>query len=167
MVSIPYAPDVVPIATAAAVAAVGYLISHLIARWLRQRGTPPAGVRGVRVAISLIGFLAAAGILFVAFGPITAVSGLTFSAILGVVVALALQTTIANVLAGFILLRNRLLRLNDRIQISGVSGQVVQLGIVTTWLRLEDGSLASVSNSTMLSGPLINRSAAVRLEGEY
>jgi small-conductance mechanosensitive channel len=158
---------IVPTATAAAVAVGGYLLSLEVAGWLTRRGTPATGVRTVRVAISLLSLLAAAAVLFVALGPITAVSGLTFSAIIGLAVTLALQTTIANVIAGFILLRDRLLRLNDSIQISGVRGQVVQLGLVTTWLRLEDGSIASVSNSALLNGPLINRSAGERLKGEY
>ena len=162
-----YLPTVVPLVAAAAVAVGGYLLSHRAAEWLRLRGSPPPSVRGVRVTISLIAFAVAAAILFLAFGRIGAVSGLTFSALIGLAVTLALQTTIGNVIAGFILLRSRLLRLNDNVRIGGVSGRVVQVGLVTTWLLLEDGSLASVSNSTLLSGPLQNRSAGDRLRGEY
>ena len=106
-------------------------------------------------------------IVYGVFGSVSTVSGLTFSAILTLAATLALQTTIGNVIAGFILLRNRVLRIDDRIAIGGVSGRVVQLGLVTVWLRLEDGSLVSVSNSNLLSGPLVNRSAGDRLQGEF
>ena len=51
----------------------------------------------------------AAATLFIALGPLTVLSGLTLSAIIGLVVALALQTTIANLIAGAILLQDRLL----------------------------------------------------------
>jgi small-conductance mechanosensitive channel len=145
----------------------GYVLSRAAASWLRGRGAPPPTVRGVRIVVALSGLAVAAVAVFAVFGPINAVSGLTFSAVIGLAVTLALQTTLGNVIAGYILLRDRLLRLNDDIQVSGVRGRVVQLGLVTTWLRLDDGTLASVSNSTLLSGPLINRTAGERLRGEY
>jgi small-conductance mechanosensitive channel len=162
-----YLPAIEPAVVAAIIAIGGYLLSSSVARWLRQRGAPPPAVRGARVAISLIGLLLAAAVLFVAFGPLNVAGGLTLSAVVGLAATLALQTTIGNVIAGFILLRDRVLRLNDEIQIGGVHGTVVRLGLVTTWLRLEDGSLASVSNSNLLSGPLVNNSASGRLKGEY
>jgi small-conductance mechanosensitive channel len=151
----------------AAVAIGGYLLSRTAAERLRAHGAPPHAVRGVRIAITLVTLAIAALTLFAAFGPLPALSGLTLSAVLGIAATLALQTTIGNVIAGFILLHDRVLRLDDVVQISGVSGKVVQLGLVTTWLRMEDGSLATVSNSTLLSGPLLNRSASERLRGEY
>jgi small-conductance mechanosensitive channel len=162
-----YLPTIVPIVSAVVVAVGSYALSDIVAGWFRRRGATPPSVRWARVSISLLGLLLAGAILFVAFGPLTVVGGLTFSAVVGLGVTLALQTTIGNVIAGIILLRDRVLRLNDRILIGGVSGTVVRLGLVTTWLRLEDGSLASVSNSTLLGGPLVNRSVGDRLKGEY
>lgn len=162
-----YLPDIGPLVTAAALAVGGYLLSGRAAAWLRHRGAPPAAVRWARLAVSLTGLLLAAAVVFVVFGPLTVAGGLTLSAVVGLAATLALQTTIANVIAGFILLRNRVLRLNDRIQIGGISGTVVRLGLVTTWLRVDDGSLASVSNSNLLSGPLVNHSTGDRLKGEY
>jgi small-conductance mechanosensitive channel len=162
-----YLPTVIPIVAALVLVVGGYLLSDAFARWLRQRGAPPTAVRWARLAVSLVGVLLGVAVLFVAFGPLSPTSGLTLSAIVGLAATLALQTIIANVIAGFILLRNRVLRLNDRVLFSGVNGTVVRLGLVTTWLRLDDGSLASVSNSNLLSGPLVNQSTVDRLKGEY
>lgn len=145
----------------------GYAVGRAASARFRARGAPPHEVRAVRIAASVISSLLAVGLLFAAFGPFSVVSGLTVSAVAGLGVTLALQTTLSNIVAGFLLLRSRVLRLNDGIVISGVQGKVVQIGLVTTWLRLEDGALASVSNSTLLSGPMINRSAGERLQGEY
>lgn len=155
------------LALAAIVLVGGYLLSRTAAARSRERGAPPHEVRAIRIATTVVASLLVVGILFVAFGPFSELSGLTVSALAGLLVTFALQTTLANVIAGFILLRSKVLRLNDGIQISGVQGKVVQIGLVTTWLRLEDGALASVSNSTLLSGPMINRSAGERLKGEY
>jgi len=162
-----YLPTIIPLVAAVILAVGGYLFAGGAARWLRHRGAPPTAVRWARFAISLMGIVLAGAVLFVAFGPLTVTSGLTFSAVVGLAATLALQTTIGNVFAGVILLRDRVLRLNDIIQIGGITGQVVRLGLVTTWLRLDDGSLASVSNSNLLTGPLVNRSTAERLKGEY
>jgi small-conductance mechanosensitive channel len=151
----------------AVLAVGGYFLSRSSTQWLLHRGAPPHTVRGARLAITGITAALVAAVLFVALGPLPSASGVTVSAVVGLAVTLALQTTIGNVIAGFILLNDRLLRLGDSIQVSGVAGKVVQLGLVTTWLRLADGTVASVSNSTLLSGPLVNRSAADRLKGEF
>jgi small conductance mechanosensitive channel len=145
----------------------GYLLSRSVVEHLRRAGAPPHAVRGAKVAISAVAFALAAAIILLSLGSINTVSGLTFSAIVGLAGTLALQTTLQNMIAGFVLLRNRMLRLGDIIVISGITGMVVQVGLLTVWLRLEDGSVAFVSNSTLLSGPLLNRSAGNRLQGEY
>jgi small-conductance mechanosensitive channel len=149
-----YLPTIVPIVVAIVFGVGGYVLSSATAGWLRHRGAPPPAVRWARFTVSLVGLLIAAAVLFVAFGPLTVASGLTLSAIVGLAATLALQTTIGNVIAGFILLRDRILRLNDRISIGGVTGTVVRLGLVTTWIRL-------------VSGPLVNKSAMDRMKGEY
>jgi small conductance mechanosensitive channel len=151
----------------AIVAIGGYVLSLKASGWMRQHGALPLGVRTARIVISVIAVVLVAAILFISFGPISVVSGVTFSAIVGLAATLALQTTISNLIGGFILLRNRVLRVNDNIQISGTKGKVIRIGLITTWLCQEDGALVSVSNSTLLSGPLVNLSASDRLKGEY
>ncbi len=160
-------PIIVPVALAAVLLVGSYVLSSRVSRWLKARGAPPAAARGATFVISLTGVLLAGAVLFVAFGPLTVTVGLTLSAVVGLAATLALQTTIGNVIAGFILLRDRMLRQGDEIQIGGVRGTVVRFGLVTTWIRAEDGSLALTSNSNLLSGPLVNRSAANRLKGDY
>ncbi|MGP8072404.1 MAG: mechanosensitive ion channel domain-containing protein [Thermoplasmata archaeon] len=167
MTGLSYLPTLIPVLVAAGVAVGGYLLSEWVAVGIRRHGAMPYQVRWARLIISLLGVVAAGLILFAAYGSLSLVSGLTFSAILTLAATLALQTTIGNVIAGFILLRDRVLRMDDRIQISGIQGTVVRIGIVTVWVRLDNGSLASVSNSTLLGGPLVNQSAAVRLKGEF
>jgi small-conductance mechanosensitive channel len=162
-----YLPTIVPIAVALVFALGGYYVSHQAARWLRHRQSPPSSIRWARFSVATVGLLLAGATLFVAFGPLTIAGGLTLSAIVALVVSLAISTVIGNVLSGLILIRDRVLRLGDHIKVGGVEGSVVQLGLVTVWLRLDDGSLATISNSNLLSGPMVNRSAQDRLKGEY
>lgn len=162
-----YLPTILPLVAAAVLAVGGYFLSSAAAGWIRRRGALPAAVRWIRFSVSIIGLLLAGAVLFVAYGPLTVAYGLTFSAILGLAATLALQTLIGNVIAGFLLLRDRVLRLDDRIQMGGVTGTVARIGLVTTWIRLDDGSLATVSNSNLLSGPSVNKTAGDRLKGEF
>ena len=161
------APAIEAVIAVAVTLTAGYVLARAAATRLRDRGAPPASVRGARVGITVVAVAIAAVTSLSLVGPISLISGLTFSALIGLAATLALQTTLANIIAGFILLQERMLRVNDTITVSGITGRVVQIGLVTVWLRLDDGSVASVSNANLLSGPLINRSAKDRLKGEY
>lgn len=170
----PRAPTVIPYqnyieaaVVGGVIVAIGVTASSSAAARLLRRGATPVSVRGVRVTITLLSLLIAAVAMFILIGPFSLVSGLTLSAIVGLAATLALQTTLGNIIAGFMLLQDRMLRMNDTITIGSVTGRVVRIGIVTVWLRTEDDDLAGVSNSTLLAGPMINRSAKGRLKGEY
>ena len=147
------------------------IVGPLITKWVGDRekrlGGTPAKVRGLRVLITVI-WVAVVGFgLFLTVGTISFLSTLTFSAIAGIGVTLALTTTLQNLVAGLILLQERSLRVGDLVQFSGTKGKVVAFGLVTTVIKLDDGTLAFVSNSNLLSGPLINFTAGKRLSGEY
>jgi len=163
----PYLPEIEVAAAAGVIMIVGLLGARSAAARLLNRGATPQSIRGVRIGITLVALAISGAAAFILIGPEGLGLGLTFSALIGLAATLALQTTLGNIIAGFILLQGRMLRMNDTITLSGVTGRVVQIGLVTVWLRLDDGSVASMSNSALLSGPMINRSAKDRLRGEY
>ena len=150
---------------------VPVVVGPFLARWAGNRakrtGATPAKVRGIEILITVAWVAIAAVGVSVTLGPISFLSTLTFSAIAGIAITLALQTTLQNLVSGIILLQHRFLRVGDLVQFSGMKGKVVGFGLVTTVIKLDDGSLAFVSNSNLLSGPLINFTAAKRLAGEY
>jgi small-conductance mechanosensitive channel len=152
---------------AAIVLLLGAILTRTATSRLLLRGATPQSVRTVRGTVTTIAAIIAAAAVFILIGPISLVSGLTFSAIVGLAITLALQTTLGNIIAGFILLQDRTIRMDDTITIGSVTGRVVRIGLVTVWVRIDDGSLATMSNSTLLAGPMINRSARDRLKGEY
>jgi small-conductance mechanosensitive channel len=164
---LPYLTEIYAAIAVGVLLVAGVFTSRWAADRLRRRGAPPTSVRGARWGIIGVSLALAAAAAFILLGPTGLIPGLTVSAIFGLAITLALQTTLANILAGFILLQDRMLRLNDVITISGITGRVVQIGLVTVWLRLDDGNVASMSNSTLLGGPMVNRSAGDRLKGEY
>jgi small-conductance mechanosensitive channel len=146
---------------------LGFAVTEWVCTALKKRHSTPLVVRGTRILLTLIWIAIVVGGLSVVIGPFSILSTLTFSAIAGVAVTLALQTTLQNILAGFLLARHGFLKPGDRIRFSGISGTVASIGLVTVVVRLESGELASMSNSNLLSGPLINVTATARLAGEY
>ena len=148
-------------------AVAGFLLTKWAGDAAKRRGWDPPRVRGIRILLTVLSVAAVAIGASVTFGSIGLLSTLTVSAIAGIGVTLALQTTLQNIVAGYILLHRRFLRLGDQVVIGGIEGQVVSVDLITTVVKVADGSLAFVSNSNMLGGPLVNRTAAKRLAGEY
>ncbi len=148
-------------------AVAGILLSEWAGNFAKKHGWPPLRVRSLRVVITVVWV----GIVIVGIAATVSsysfLSALTVSAVAGIAVTLALQTTLQNIIAGFILIRRHFLRLGDSVQFSGVKGTIVSMGMIDVVIRTDTGALAMVSNANLLSGPLINFTATTRLAGEY
>ncbi len=148
-------------------AAVGIYLSGWAGNFAKRKGSSPLVVRTLRVVISVVWIAIVIAETASILGTFSFLSALTVSAVAGIAITLALQTTLQNILSGFILIRGRFLHIGDTVQFSGVKGTVVSIGLVEVVVRTDTGALALMSNSNLLSGPLINFTAAQRLAGEY
>ena len=90
-------------------------------------------------------------------------AALTISGIAGLTISLALQSTIQNIISGFLLFSDGAIRVDDEISCGGIKGKVVRMALRNTWIRTDDGKIAIIGNSTLTSGPLTNHSATERL----
>jgi len=110
-------------------------------------------VRLSRLVVMVIGL----AILLSHFG----VSIIGFAAVLGVgglAISLAAQDTIADAIAGFIILVDRPFRMGDRIEIQevGTWGDVMEIGLRTTRIRTLDNRMVIVPNSIIGQNQVIN-----------
>ena len=78
----------------------------------------------------------------------------------GLAISLAAQDTIADAIAGFIILIDQPFRVGDRIEIEkvGTWGDVVEIGLRTTRIRTRDNRMVIVPNSIIGSNEVINYS---------
>ncbi len=78
----------------------------------------------------------------------------------GLAISLAARDTIADAIAGFIILVDRPFRIGDRIEIQGVDtwGDVADIGLRTTRIRTRDNRMVIVPNSIIGSNRVINYS---------
>ena len=140
------------------------LVIRLITREAKRSGAQPGLIRTVREVLSIVWFaLATTAVLSIA-GVASEFSFLTLSGIVGLAVSLALQSTLSNVISGVLLLSDGVLRLNDKVEYSGVKGVVVKIGLRATWVKTDRGDIAIISNNYLANGPLIISTATQRLE---
>lgn len=143
------------------VAQVGSYVLRSVAK---RAGAKARRLRLVQEVIAAAwALVAATGILSIT-GLASEFTTLTVSGILGVAVSLALQSTLSNMIAGVLLLRDKAIRLGDEIQFGGVRGEIVQIGFRSTWIRTKEENIVVIGNSNLQSGPLINFSATSRFE---
>jgi MscS family membrane protein len=122
----------------------------------REEGLSPIIVLMVRLTRLMI-VIVGAGILLSHFGinvaALVAALGLG-----GLAISLAAQDTIADMIAGFIVLVDRPFRIHDRIEIQDVGtwGDVVEIGLRTTRIRTRDNRMVIVPNGIIGSNQVIN-----------
>jgi small-conductance mechanosensitive channel len=135
--------------------------------WARQRSMAKDRstelVEGVTVLLTRVGRVVTAlvglMILLARFGvDVTALAAAL--GLGGLAITLAAQDTIADMIAGIIILVDRPFRVGDRIEIQGAStwGDVLDIGLRTTRIRTRDNRLIILPNSTIGSNQVTNYS---------
>jgi small conductance mechanosensitive channel len=143
------------------------VISYVIRRAAKAAGTSPTVIRDVVLTMRVIAIvIIVAGILRLT-GLASDFTTLTISGIGALAVSLALQNTLSNVISGIFLFYDGVIHLNDTVEFGSVKGKVVRLGLRNTWIKMDSGEIAVISNSQLAGGPLINHSATERLSEKY
>ncbi|MGH9512371.1 MAG: mechanosensitive ion channel family protein [Terriglobales bacterium] len=78
---------------------------------------------------------------------------------LGIGVGLGLQGIVSNFVAGLVLLLEQPIKLGDRVEVGGTSGDVVRLRGRSTWIRTNDNVVIIVPNSEFINQRVINWTA--------
>ncbi|HKR99800.1 MAG TPA: mechanosensitive ion channel domain-containing protein [Candidatus Dormibacteraeota bacterium] len=141
------------------------VVLYLAGRLLRRFGDSAMHRAGVdaQVRVLVHNVITAATIVVAVLSALVAggvnVAVLVTAAGLGtVVIGLALQDVLRNLLAGIYLLVEHPFRLGDYIMVGDQAGTVQTITLRTTTLRTTDGQLAVVPNLTAFSNPIVNSS---------
>ncbi|HVC27588.1 MAG TPA: mechanosensitive ion channel domain-containing protein [Nitrososphaerales archaeon] len=143
------------------------ILSFVIRRIARRAGAAPTVTRDIGATMRIVAVALVVSDVLSFSGLSTLFTGLTVSAVVAVAVSLALQTTLANVISGLLLLSDGVLRLNDTIEYGGAKGEVVRIGLRNTWVKTKDGHISVIGNTSLSGGPLINHTATERLSKKY
>jgi len=142
-------------------------ISRVIRRGAKKAGINPTVIRDIAVAMRVIAVLVIATMILSLTGLASEFTTITISGMGALAVSLALQNTLSNILSGILLFHDGVIHLNDTIEFGRIKGKVVRLAMRNTWIKMDSGKIAVISNSLLASGPLINHSATERLSRKY
>jgi small-conductance mechanosensitive channel len=136
-------------------------VARVIDRRIARRELPPEAItryrvlrRSVTTAIFFVGLLSA----LLVIPQVRAVAGglLASSAVVGIVVGFASQRTLGNFVAGLLIAFTQPLRLGDEVEIDGARGVVEEIGMIYTFVRLEDDDRLVIPNETLASDTIRN-----------
>jgi small conductance mechanosensitive channel len=140
---------------------LGILLIKLVVSIVRtttKRTVPEPTVRqyvisGTQVLLWVILVVVLLGVFGIDTGGFIAVL-----ATAGLAIGLALQGTLSNFAAGFMLMFFRPFKAGDAIEVAGVSGTAIEIGIFTTIVDMPDNVRAFVPNGMIFNGVIKNRS---------
>jgi small-conductance mechanosensitive channel len=152
---------------AAAVILVTAVVARIVDRRMAHRQLPPEAITRYRVLRrSIVATIVALGLLSAAMTvpAVRAAAGtiLGSAAVLGLIVGLAAQSTLANFIAGLLIAFTQPLRLGDRIEVAGSTGIVEEIGLTYTFIRIDDGSRVVIPNSKLASDTIRNSTIVSR-----
>jgi small conductance mechanosensitive channel len=142
-------------------------VSYIIRRAARIAGVGRVLVRDLGAFARILEFILIVVAIVQISGQNSLFTTLTISGVGVVALSLALQTTLANIISGILLLSDGAIHVGDVIEYNGAKGRVVRIALRNTWIKTESCSIAVVSNTSLSNGPLINHSAAGRLSKKY
>lgn len=150
-----------------AVVAVALLAARLVDRRMARRQLAPEAVTRYRVLRrSVVASIVAVGILsaLLAIPPVRTVAGavLGSAAVVGLIIGLAAQSTLSNFVAGILIAFTQPLRIGDRVEVSGDAGVVEEIGLIYTFIRLDDASRLVIPNTKLASDTIRNATIVSR-----
>jgi len=149
---------------------IGAIAVLVLGRWFAgmlkrgaTRGLERAGTDATLVPFlsSLVYYLVLAVVVIAVLGlfGIETTSLVAVLATAGLAVGLALQGTLSNFSSGVMLLLFRPFRIDDFVEVAGVKGSVVEIGIFTTVLKTPDNVKIIVPNSAIYGATITNYAA--------
>jgi small-conductance mechanosensitive channel len=140
---------------------VTIVVARLIDRRIARRDLPPEAItryrilrRSITTTIIFVGLLSA----LLVIPQVRAVAGglLASSAVLGIVVGFASQRTLGNFVAGLLIAFTQPLRLGDSVAVNNTEGVVEEIGLIYTFVRIENGDRLVIPNETLVSDTIRN-----------
>src|SRR5580765_5851825 len=149
------------LAVVVVVMVVTIVVARMIDRRIARRDLPPEAItryrilrRSITTTIIFVGLLSA----LLVIPQVRAVAGglLASSAVIGIVVGFASQRTLGNFVAGLLIAFTQPLRLGDSVAVDNTEGVVEEVGLIYTFVRIENGDRLVIPNETLVSDTIRN-----------
>lgn len=148
---------------------LAFFVARFVNKWtvrLASKKIPQKSISKLMGRISSI-FVVCLG-LFLALGALdlskTLNTLLAGAGISGLVIGLALQGTLSNLLSGVVLSFRRRIQLGNWVETTGYAGEVVDINLHSLVLKEYDNSLVIIPNKTIIENPLKNYSLTEKMK---
>jgi small-conductance mechanosensitive channel len=150
--------------TAVATVVLAFVLAEIVDRALAHRAAVPDSpvadtrLRLVRRLIFATIIVLGIGLALAQFPSVKRVATgiLASSAVLGLVVGFAARQTLANAIAGIMLAITQPIRIGDLVTFEDETGEVEDVRLTYTYIRLDDGRRLIVPNENLASGSIAN-----------
>ena len=150
--------NIEPIATAITVLLVGLLVGVLIRSMMRRSlgVRVPAHIYKPLENLVFYGILAIAGMAALTPFGVSLSTLVVAGGFAGIVVGLAGQNALSNLISGIMLLIEQPLRVGDPVSVAGVSGVVLNISVLSTRIRTWDGPVVRIPNNDVFNAAITN-----------
>ncbi len=138
---------------------VAKIVGKIIERVMKRKDIDPTIIAFVSnlsnmvlLAFVVIAALSQVGIQTTSFIALLGAAGLA--------IGLALQGSLSNFAAGFLMIIFRPFRVGDYVEVAGVEGDVEEILIFTTTLKTKDNKIIIIPNAQISNGNIINYTSA-------
>src|SRR5690606_32893399 len=125
----------------------------LIGNRVKQKSVSTIIARLTTVVIVMVGLFLALGILNLSQ---TITSLITGAGVLGLVIGLALQGTLSNIISGIVISFREKIQIGNWIETNGFTGEIIDINLKNLTLKESDNNLVMIPNKIILENPMKN-----------
>lgn len=153
---------------AALIFVIGLFLATTIRRWMRRSLSTKIPLHIYKPLENLVFYV----ILFIAAVSALRPFGLDLGSLIvagglaSIVIGLAAQDTLGDIISGVFLMIEQPLRIGDPVEINGIAGEVIDVRVLSTLIRTWDGHLVRIPNRTVFNTVIVNyvRTRARRID---
>jgi small-conductance mechanosensitive channel len=127
---------------------------YAIRRGTKKQTIPLEAINGIKITVRLITIILII-LALLTFIPGSASYLLSISSITGVIIGFASTQVVSQFIAGIYLLSSRPFKVNDLVNINGIDGLILEIGLNFTTLQKFSGTIVKIPNKTILDAEVL------------
>lgn len=135
------------------------IIVSLLGKLLTKTKLPPTAIPFVVAVVRIFCYVLVSISIVTSLGIVEASSIITALGAVGLAVSLAVKDSLSNLMGGVLLIVSKTFRIGDFVELEGVSGTVLEIGLIHTLLTTPDNKRISIPNGQVTNAKVINYSA--------
>lgn len=134
---------------------ISKLTLKLLGNRVKQKSVSNIIARLTTVVIVMLGLFLALGILNLSQ---TLTSLITGAGVLGLVIGLALQGTLSNIISGIVISFREKIQIGNWVETNGFTGEIIDINLKNLTLKESDNNVVMIPNKLILDNPMKNYS---------